>query len=74
MLVLGVGDVPVITQIDGKEQDFLISGVLNVEEKRSSYFRLVPLRQKGTLHRQQMLLLQQQSTCAYRRKGQQDNV
>jgi hypothetical protein len=26
--VLGVGDVPVITQIDGEEQDFLITGIL----------------------------------------------
>ena len=45
--VLGVGDVPVITQINGEEQDFLITGVLQVDKIGVNLFSIGAATAKG---------------------------
>jgi hypothetical protein len=46
-LVLGVGGVHVITQLDGKEQAFLITGVLHVNKIGVNLFSIGVVTAKG---------------------------
>ena len=75
--VLGVGDVPVITQIDGEEQDFLITGVLHVDKIGVNLFSIgaaTAKDMKGFFSGNKCFFYSDKQTYTNRRKGRQDDV